>query len=345
MSKNSTNLNNIFSIDRNSWYLFFLIFILFHGVNIFNFEEFSFLINDPFLKLSPERHYHHQSPIQYFIGFVLHKIIDSTYICFFITQLLAILLLIYSVKLFANKYLIDSDYILKVFVLSPGLLILLHWFGKPDLFLIASYLILISTSKKTLIFLSSIIMVFSHYQISILYFVFSLLLNLIKYKKIYLFSFLTSFIFFNIYLIELGPIQSRAELYYSLLDTILLSSINNFLLGIFSVFSWLWLPIIISKDLLSKKTVAVFVVAIFAAFFGDFTRASFLTLIPLYVYIISNSQFKEKLLSFVNLYPIKILALFQYQKTFDGEITEISWFWMNKEELKVLIKNFLNYIN
>jgi len=345
MIKNSTKLNNIFSIDRNSWYLFFLIFILFHGVNIFNFEEFSFLINDPFLKLSPERQYHHQSPIQYFIGFVLYKIIDSTYICFFITQLLAILLLIYSVKLFANKYLIDADYILKVFVLSPGLLILLHWFGKPDLFLIASYLILISTSKKTLIFLSSIIMVFSHYQISILYFVFSLLLNLINYKKIYFFSFFTSFIFFNIYLIELGPIQTRTENFFLLLDTILLSSVNNFLLGIFSVFSWLWLPIIISKDLLSKKTVVVYVITIFASFLGDFTRASFLTLIPLYVHIISNSQFKEKLLLFVNLFPIKILALFQYQKTFGGEITEISWFWMNKVELKVLIKNFLNYIN
>ena len=232
------NLSNLFSKEHKSWYLFFLIFLLFHGVNIFNLEEFSLLINDPFIKLSPERQYHHQSPIQYFIGFLLFKIIDSTYVCFLITQLIAILLLIYSVKLFSKKYLIDADYMLKVFILSPGLLILLAWFGKPDLFLISSYLILISTNKKTFILVSSIVMVFSHYQISILYFIFSLLLNIIKIRKIYIFSFLTSLIIFNIYLIELGSIQGRAELYSSTLDIIFLTSFNNFLLGIFSVFSY-----------------------------------------------------------------------------------------------------------
>mgnify|MGYP001208262961 FL=1 len=345
MNKISANLNNLFSKERNSWYLFFLIFLLFHGVNIFNLEEFSLLINDPFLKLSPERQYHHQSPIQYFIGFVLYQIIGSTYICFFIVQLLAILLLIYSVKLFSKKYLIDSDYILKVFVLSPGLLILLHWFGKPDLFLISSYLILISTSKKPLIFIASITMVFSHYQISILYFLFSFFLNLIKYKKIYFFSFLAALTIFNIYLMELGSLQGRVELYSSILDSIFLTSFNNFLLGIFSVFSWLWLPIITSKNLVSKKTIAVFFIAILAGCFGDFTRAGFLTLIPLYVYLIQNIEFKEKLLSFVNQYPIKLLALIQFQKTFLGDITEISWFWMNKEELKLLLKNLMTFIN
>ena len=344
-NKIDINLSNLFSKEHKSWYLFFLIFLLFHGVNIFNLEEFSLLINDPFIKLSPERQYHHQSPIQYFIGFLLFKIIDSTYVCFLITQLIAISLLIYSVRLFSKKYLIEADYMLKVFVLSPGLLILLAWFGKPDLFLISSYLILISTNKKTFILVSSIIMIFSHYQISILYFVFSLLLKLIKIKKIYFFSFLTSLIIFNIYLIELGSIQGRTELYSSTLDIIFLTSFNNFLLGIFSVFSWLWLPIIVSKNLISKKTIVVFVIAIIAGCFGDFTRASFLTLIPLYVYLISNNNFKEKLLSFVNQYPIKLIALIQFQKSFYGEITEISWFWINKEEINLFLKNLMTFIN
>lgn len=335
-------LNNLSSKEYKSWYLFFLIFVLFHGVNIFNYEEFSLLINDPFIKLSAERQYHHQSPIQYFIGFLLFKVINSTYICFVITQLMAISLLIYSVKLFSKKFLIEGDYMLKVFILSPGLLILLAWFGKPDLFLISSYLILISASRKSYILVSSIIMVFSHYQISILYFVFSFLLKLIKINKIYIFSFLISLIIFNIYLIELGPIQGRAELYSSTLDIIFLTSFNNFLLGIFSVFSWLWLPIVISKNLINKKTVAIFAIAIVAGCFGDFTRASFLTLIPLYVYLISNTVFKEKFLSFANLYPVKLLALIQFQKIFYGEITEISWFWINMANLDLFLSNFIN---
>ena len=342
---NKVNFNSLFSRNYLSWYLFFFLFILYHGINIFNFEEFSLLIEDPFSKLPVERQYRHQSPIQYFIGFFLFKIINSPSMCFVITQLIALFLFVYSIKLFSKKYLLELDYLLKVFVLSPGLLILLHYFGKPDLFLISSYLIFISTNKKSLIFISSVIMIFSHYQISIFYFLFSLVLRHIKYKKIYFISFLTSLVIFNFYILELGTFQSRFELYVSMLDSIILSSMTNLLLGVFSFFAWLWLPIISSKNLIDRKTVTIFLIAVTLACFGDFTRAGFLVLIPLYVYLITKNEFKKQVLSLVNQYPIKILAFIQFQKAYFGDIADVSWFWMNKEELKDLIKNFLTYIN
>ena len=128
--------------------LFFLVvFFLLYGVTDFSYDQFVVLYKNPFELLSPIRQWLHESPIQFLLGYFLFKSLPP-YIAYILVQILGGMFLIWTyLLLLKNREIVHSELFL-ILALSPFLLVLFTWHGKPDIFLIASCFGMLATSQK-----------------------------------------------------------------------------------------------------------------------------------------------------------------------------------------------------
>ena len=323
-----------FWFDVTNWTirqtLFFLVvFFLLYGVTDFSYDQFVVLYKNPFELLSPIRQWLHESPIQFLLGYFLFKSLPP-YIAYILVQILGGMFLIWTyLLLLKNREIVHSELFL-ILALSPFLLVLFTWHGKPDIFLIASCFGMLATSQKNkslfpIFFLCS---VFSHPQITIFYVVFFLILNQVKFTLVLLFSIVLSYGLYFGYIYELGEFSNRADFIFKNFRKLVLTQINQPFFSIFCTFGWLWIPILYLRSSLPFR---FFFVALLC--FGitlttvDHTRVFVLLSIPLLVYLAEKNAVR-KFCDDLKLYlPIGLLLLFQFQKLPDGKIVDSSWSW------------------
>ena len=138
--------------DVTNWTLrqtasFLVIFFLIYGLGAWHFPEFRELYSDPMALLNKDRQWLQESPIQYLIGYTLFGRLNAG-AAFVLTQLVGIVLLLVSYFLLLKNERIKHSQLFLVLALSPFLLTIFVWFGKADIFLVASCFGMLATVKK-----------------------------------------------------------------------------------------------------------------------------------------------------------------------------------------------------
>ena len=315
--------------------LFFLVtFFLLYGVAAYGLGAFGKLYKNPFDLLPAKYQWLHESPIQFFIGYALFGFLPS-YIAYFLVQIIGIAFLVWTYLLMLRNKQLDHSELFLILALSPFILVLFTWFGKPDIFLIASCFGMLATSQKNInlfpiFFLCS---VFSHPQITIFYVVFFLILNQVKFSLVLLLSAIFSYGLYFGYINELGDFANRADYIAENLRRLIITQAKQPFFSIFCTFGWLWLAIL---HLRSSLSIRFFVVAslCFGITLGtlDHTRVFVLLSIPLLVNLAEQNAVRKFCIDLNTYVPIVVLLFFQFQKRPDGVIvdTSWSWFWLHR---------------
>tara|TARA_B100000787_G_C16145831_1_gene274197 strand:- start:108 stop:1127 length:1020 start_codon:yes stop_codon:yes gene_type:complete len=323
-----------FGFDVTNWTVrqtvFFLaVFVSLYGVTTYGIGEFGKLYENPFELLPAQAQWLHESPIQYLIGYILFNSLPP-YIAYILVQIIGGVFLIWSyLLLLKNREIMHSELFL-ILAMSPFLLVIFTWHGKPDIFLIASCFGMLATSQKNkslfpIFFLCS---VFSHPQITIFYVVFFLILNQVKFSLVLLLSAVLSYGLYFGYINELGDFSNRYDYIFENFRRLLLTQAKQPFFSIFCTFGWLWIPILYLRSSLSFRffTVAVLCFGITLATL-DHTRVFVLLSIPLLVYLAEKNSVRKFCIELSPYLPIVILLLFQFQKRPGGEIVDTSWSW------------------
>jgi len=233
------------------------------------------------------------------------------------------LFLLFSLIKFDQR-IFNGNQIMKILYFSPFYLIIFYWMGKPDTFITGSLFLLISFNGSLFISAFAIfVMIFSHPQVTLIYFVLIRYLDIIKLKiEHYIFLFL-GFSIYNFYLMQLSQFESRYDFIIRDLDRILDTIFTNTLAGFISLFMWLWIPIFLSGLIRDKKFILSFFLIFFISFFTlDHTRIFMILSIPLIIYLISKREFLESFSTIFENKIMYILGLFQMQKRADGRIVD-----------------------
>jgi hypothetical protein len=321
-------------IGKKKILIFLIIFFLIYGISTWNLPQFLLLYKDPFNLLEQKFQWLQQSPIQFFLGFLLFSWLPGklAYIC---TQIIGILYLVISIYWLTNSLKIDRNNLFWTLALSPFFLIIFTWFGKPDLFLIASLFCIIACNRHnnyaTPFFL--IISVFAHIQITLFYIVFSLALRLITLNRWLIIGLIVSFSLFGWYLQNIGELNGRIDFIIHNLKLITITQVNQPLFSIFSTFGWLWFVVIYYRSSLGKNFFLVSIICFFITITTlDHTRVFVLLSVPALVYIAKNFPVADFINNVKNSVPFWLLIFFQFQKIQGGKITDSawSWFWLPK---------------
>ena len=326
--------------------LFFTpIFLFLYGINSYNMH--LSLFENPFGQISSEA-WVKESPIQFFIGYVLNLILNNTILTYWLVVVLGFIFLLFSIIKFDQKVFVNMQ-IMKVLYFSPFFIILFYWMGKPDTFTIGSLLLLISFSSSLLIScLAIFIMIFSHPQISFIYLILLKFLKIFKFKIEHYILFLLGYITYFIYYLKLGEFDNRYDVISSEIERAIDTIFTNTLAGLISLFMWLWVPIFLSGLIKDRKFLLSFLFIFSISFFTlDHTRIFMILSIPVIIYLVSKKKFIE---SFSNIYEKKamyFLGLFQLHKRGDGRIvdgrnfSENEYFQKLINSLLELVSNFL----
>ena len=300
--------------------LFIPVFLTIYGINEYN--KHTSLYNNPLGSIDSEQ-WVQESPLQFFIGFVINIFIDNLNLTYWIVVILGFLFLLFSLIKFDQK-IFNGNQIMKILYFSPFYLIIFYWMGKPDTFITGSLFLLTSFNGSLLISGFAIfVMIFSHPQVTLIYFVLIRYLDIIKLKiEHYIFLFL-GFLIYNFYLMQLSQFESRYDFIIKDLDRILDTIFTNTLAGFISLFMWLWIPIFLSGLIRDKKFFLSFFLIFFISFFTlDHTRIFMILSIPLIIYLISKREFLESFSTIFENKIMYILGLFQIQKRADGRIVD-----------------------
>ena len=303
-------------------FLFFIpIFLLIYGTNTYGLHAKK-LYENPFGSIDSEQ-WVQESPIQFFIGFIVNLLTSNTSRTHWIVVILGFLYLAISVVSFDKRY-FENNQILKILYFTPFFLILFTWMGKPDTFLIGSLFFLVSFSNSLVLsFLFALFAILSHPQIAFIYFLLIKYLKIFNLKIHHYLSFILSYIIYFSYLNQLSNLESRYSVISQELERVFQTIFTNTLAGFISLFMWLWVVIFGSNLIKDKRFLTSFVLIFFISFFTlDHTRIFIQLSIPLIIYLVKNDKF----ISFFNKYFDKklmyLLGLFQIQKRGDGRIVD-----------------------
>ncbi len=323
--------------------LFFTpIFLFLYGINSYNMH--LSLFENPFGQIASEA-WVKESPIQFFIGYVLNLILNNTILTYWLVVVLGFIFLLFSIIKFDQKVFVNMQ-IMKILYFSPFFIILFYWMGKPDTFTIGSLFLLISFSSSPLTScLAIFIMIFSHPQISLVYLILIKYLKIFKLKIEHYILFLLGYITYFIYYSQLGEFDNRYDVISSEIERAIDTIFTNTLAGLISLFMWLWVPIFLSGLVKDKKFIISFLFIFFISFFTlDHTRIFLILSIPVIIYLVSKNKFIE---TFSNIYDKKImyfLGLFQLHKRGDGRIVDGRNF-SESENFQILINSFLELVS
>ena len=303
-------------------FLFFIpLFLLIYGTNTYGLHAKK-LYENPFGSIDSEQ-WVQESPIQFFLGFIVNLFTNNTTRTHWIIVILGFLYLTISVVSFDKRY-FSNNQIFKVLYFTPFFLVLFTWMGKPDTFLIGSLFFLVSFSNSAaLSFVFILFAVFSHPQIAFIYFLLIKYLNIFNLKINHYFSFILSYIIYFAYLNQLSELESRYSVISQELERVFQTIFTNTLAGFISLFMWLWIVIFGSNAIKDMKFLTSFMIIFLISFFTlDHTRIFMQLSIPLIIYLIKKDEF----LNFFNQYFDKklmyLLGLFQIQKRGDGRIVD-----------------------
>lgn len=327
-----------FQFDVTNWTLrqtisFLVIFFLIYGLGAWHFSEFRELYLDPMKLLNEDRQWLQESPIQYLIGYTLFERFDAGP-AYVLTQLVGVLFLLVSYFLLLKNGNIKHSQIFLVLALSPFLFTIFVWFGKADIFLIASCFGMLATVKKNryLFSLFLLISTFSHVQITIFYLLFFLILKQARVDRFFLLGIIISSALYSIYIYKLNADFGRVDYMYDALLILLKHHVRAPLFDLFSTFGWLWLPIIYFRKSLSVRFYIVAILCFFITVLTlDHTRVFMLLSLPVLVYLSEKVDIVEYANKVSQIFPIWILLFFQFQK-WNGAIYDTAWssFWLPK---------------
>ena len=322
--------------------LFTPIFLFLYGINSYNMH--LSLFEDPFGQIASEE-WVKESPIQFFIGYVLNLILNNTILTYWSVVVLGFIFLLFSIIKFDQKVFVNMQ-IMKILYFSPFFIILFYWMGKPDTFTIGSLFLLTSFSSSLLISgLAILIMIFSHPQISFMYLILLKFLKIFKFKIEHYILFLLGYITYFIYYSQLEEFDDRYDLISNEIDRAVNTVFTNTLAGFISLFMWLWIPIFLSGLVKDKKFIFSFLLIFFISFFTlDHTRIFMILSIPIIIYLISKKKFLESFSTIFENRIMYVLGLFQIQKRADGRIVDGNNLSENTT-FQDLFSEFLNFIN
>ena len=302
--------------------LFFIpIFILVYGTNTYGLHAKK-LYENPFGIIDSEQ-WVQESPIQFFIGFIVNFFTNNATRTHWIVVILGFLFLIISVINFDKRY-FSNNQIFKVLYFTPFFLVLFTWMGKPDTFLIGSLFFLVSfSSSVALSFVFILFAVFSHPQIAFIYFLLIKYLNVFNLKINHYFSFIFSYIIYFAYLNQLSEVESRYSIISQGLERAFQTIFTNTLAGFISLFMWLWIVIFASNAIKDRKFLTSFIFIFSISFFTlDHTRIFIQLSIPLIIYLVKNDEFLDFFSKYFDKKLMYLLGLLQMQKRGDGKIVD-----------------------
>jgi len=290
------------------------------------------LYSDP-MALLEKKQWLQESPIQYLVGYSLFGRLNAVG-AYVLTQLVGIALLLVSYSLLLKNEHIKHSQLFLVLTLSPFLLTIFFWFGKADIFLVASCFGMLATVKKNRFLFPFFLLIsaFSHPQITAFYLLFFLILKQVRVDRLFLLSIIASSALYAIYTYKLNADFGRADYMYDALLTLLKHHLKAPLFDLFSTFGWLWLPIIYFRKSLSIRVYIVsFLCFVITAFTLDHTRVFMLLSLPLLVYLSEEVDIVEYVKKASQFFPIWILLLFQFQK-WNGVVYDTAWstLWLGK---------------
>ena len=323
--------------------IFFPIFLLFYGYNSFGLHSIE-LFNNPFGTIESEQ-WLQESPIQYFIGFVINLIINNIHITYWIVVGLGFVYVVFAINNLNKKYIVNVDFF-KVLYFTPFYLILFTWMGKPDPFTIGSIFLIISYYGNPLIYtFLNLILIFSHPQIAVIYFLLLFFLKLIDFKVINLIITIFSFITYILYLKNLNDFEGRSEWLLNNIDSIVETFLTNTLSGFVTLFLWLWIPIF-QSNLYKDKRFLISLLSIIAVSvcIVDHTRIFVILSAPLIVYMLKNQNFINKFNNIFSDNRMLVLGLFQLQKRQTGIITD-GWTFFNLDFIQLTIGKLYSIIS
>ena len=314
-------LSPVVNLYLRSFIIFLPVFLILYGVDPYGMGSVH-LYSNPFGVLESEQ-WLQESPIQYFVGFIFNLFLKNDIFTHYLVIALGFLFLYLSMFLYDKKFQNEIE-ILKVFYFTPFFLIIFYWMGKPDTYLIASFLLLITYKENfTISLLATVFLVFSHIYISIIYISLSLFLNIVKFKPHNYFNFIFSILLYSFYRMNLEEFTGRYDVISSEIERALYSSFTNLLSGIISLFMWLWIPIILSSVFKNKKILFSFLAILIVSFFTlDHTRIFVISSIPIILYLTRSQLFIDRFNEILNKKQIYILGIFQIQKRGDLKIVD-----------------------
>ncbi len=328
---------------------FIPIFLLIYGTNTYGLHAKK-LYENPFGSIDSEQ-WVQESPIQFFLGFIVNLFTNNTTRTHWIVVILGFLYLTISVINFDKRY-FSNNQIFKVLYFTPFFLILFTWMGKPDTFLIGSLFFLVSFSNSAVLsFVFILFAVSSHPQIAFIYFLLIKYLNIFNLKINHYFSFILSYIIYSAYLNQLSELEGRYSVISQELERVFQTIFTNTLAGFISLFMWLWIVIFGSNAIKDRKFLTSFIIIFSISFFTlDHTRIFMQLSIPLIIYLVKNDEFLNFFTNYFDKKLMYLLGLFQIQKRGDGKIVdgvnlyESEFFKSMFSKLIELIEKVLNIV-
>ncbi len=302
------------------------LFILFFGVNDYNFQQSILLFQNPF-QLLDNSQWLQESPITFLIGFGINSVINDTSTTYWIVVFFGFLYL-YTILYFYEKNEVNGEYFAKFLFFSPFFLIIFSWMGKPDTYMVGSLLALLTFRNNNYIsLLSIIILVFSHPQIAFIYLVLIIFLKIYKLNFFQATSFIISYFLYFYYLSFFdSEVNGRIFFIIDNFEFINKAFFTNTLVGLLSLFSWLWIIIMNSKILNDIKfSISLFVLLFISYFSLDFTRTFITMAIPLIIYMSMQESLTIGFKNSLSHNFIYILGFIQVQKLPGGFISDSSW--------------------
>ena len=237
-----------------------------------------------------------ESPITFLIGYIINSILNNTSITYWLVVIIGYIYLFTVLYLYEEKEL-NGNYLIKCLFFSPFFLIIFSWMGKPDTFLVGSFLSLVVFKNNIyLSFLSILILVFSHPQIAFIYLFLIFILKIFELRLFHFTSFLISYLYFYYQNLLMSDIDGRLSFIIENIERINVGFFVYFLGGIISLFAWLWIPILNSKILNNFKFSVSFLIIFFISYLSlDFTRTFITMAIPLIIYLSRQEFFYTKI--------------------------------------------------
>lgn len=344
-------------------FIFILCFIVIYGFSFWHIEQFSVLTAQPFRLLPESIQFVHYSPSDILIGYCLRFFMPVTlaYLLIHAAAILGIYILFWKFCQLRN---VDFQYAAKLLALSPLLLILFTWFGKPDPLLILGFLIVLTAERFLYIFLGFTLCIFSHPQISLFYLVCLFVLDLNtttdskakilngwfalsdwNTKKAYIISFILGNLLFQYYLMsfEVMPF-GRSHWLMSNWRWLLSSLIQVPVAHLWLTLGWLWLVIFMHTTQRDYK-LAILLAISFLISLGtlDYTRIFLLTSFPVILYISMSKLYQDRYKAIEAILPIGLLSLVQFQ-VHGGVVVDSAWsfFWEFKPIKDLLVALIVN---
>ena len=302
-------------------FFFTPVFLFIYGTNTYGLHAKK-LYENPFGSIGSEQ-WVQESPIQFFIGFIVNLFTNNTTRTHWIVVILGFFYLTISVINFDKRYFTNNQFF-KVLYFTPFFLVLFTWMGKPDTFLIGSLFFLVSFSNSVaLSFVFILFVILSHPQIAFIYFFLIKYLNIFNLKIHHYFSFILSYTIYFAYLNQLSDLESRYSVISQELERVFQTIFTNTLAGFISLFMWLWIVIFGSNAIKDRKFLTSFVIIFSISFFTlDHTRIFMQLSIPLIIYLVKNDEFLNYFTKYFDKKLMYILGLFQIQKRGDGKIVD-----------------------